>query len=50
MGNNNLSISQFYRVGLGMYGGPRGTYGRYLLGSTTTVSDFKKDRERQSGE
>ena len=45
-----LSVQQFYSTGKGMYGGPRGTYGRFSVGPNVTRDEFKKDRERQSGE
>lgn len=45
-----LSANQFYRIGLGMFGGPRGLYGRASYGPMTNVNDMKGDRERQSGE
>lgn len=47
---NPLSAQQFYHVGLGMYGGPNGTYGSYILGPTMTPLDLKYERERRSGE
>jgi hypothetical protein len=40
---------QFSRA-LGMFGGPRGTYGTYLVGPTVDLGSFKTSRERQSGE
>lgn len=45
-----LSAQQFYRIGTGMFGGPRGVYGRASYGPVTQVIDMKNDRERQSGE
>lgn len=45
-----ISTQQFYAIGTGMMGGPRGTYGRYSVGPNVSRDDFKKDRERQSGE
>lgn len=45
----SLSAQQFYHVGLGIFGGPRGTYGSYILGPTMQPLDLKNDRERQSG-
>lgn len=47
---NPLSAQQFYRVGLGMFGGPRGTVGSYLIGDQVQPVDLKRPRERQSGE
>lgn len=47
---NPLSAQQFYHVGLGMFGGPRGTYGSYSLGDQMQPLDLKRNRERQSGE
>jgi hypothetical protein len=41
--------TQFSRA-TGMYGGPRGTYGTYLVGQNVDLATFKTDRERQSGE
>lgn len=41
--------TQFIRA-RGMFGGPRGTYGTYLVGSNIDLTSFKNDRERQSGE
>jgi hypothetical protein len=40
--------TQFSRA-LGMFGGPRGTYGSYLVGMNVDLGSFKTDRERQSG-
>lgn len=41
--------TQFSRAA-GMYGGPNGTYGTYLVGDTVDLASMKTDRERQSGE
>ena len=46
----SLSAQQFYHVGLGMWGGPNGTYGKYELGPNMQPIDLKNERERQSGE
>lgn len=48
--STSLSVPQFTRIGLGMWGGPRGTYGKYQMGPVTQVMDMKNERERQSGE
>ena len=48
--NKPLSAQQFYRIGTGMFGGPRGVYGRASYGPVTSVNEMKGDRERQSGE
>jgi hypothetical protein len=38
-----LSQVQF---GLGLFGGPKGTYGKYAVGPVTTRLDLKQSRER----
>lgn len=43
----NLSVK--YLTGKGIFGGPRGTYGKYALGPVVNRWDLKHDRERQSG-
>lgn len=43
---NPLSSQQFYHTGKGMFGGPRGTYGRYSVGDQVQPVDFKRSRER----
>lgn len=48
--NKQLSPQQFYRTGLGLMGGPRGTYGSYAMGPVTNRAQMKRNRERQSGE
>ena len=47
---SKYSPEAFYQIGHGMYGGPRGTYGRYLYGPNVKPIDMKNNRERQSGE
>jgi len=49
MAINNLSVPEFQdHVGLGMFGGPNGTYGNYSVGPSVQPEDLKQDRERQS--
>ena len=43
---NPLSAQQFYRLGQGMFGGPRGTYGKYLVGDQVQPVELKRSRER----
>ena len=49
MAHENLSVPEFQdHIGLGMFGGPNGTYGNYSVGQSVQPAELKKDRERQS--